>query len=77
MKFLKNLNENVGRVKPYQPGRPIEEVAREMGLDPLGITKLASNESALGVAPSAVEAFRKFSTEAHRYPDGGAYELRK
>lgn len=77
MKFLKNLNENVGRVKPYQPGRPIEEVAREMGLDPLGITKLASNESALGVAPSAVEAIRKFSTEAHRYPDGGAYELRK
>ena len=77
MKFLKNLNENVGKVKPYQPGRPIEEVARELGLDPHGITKLASNESALGVAPSAVEAIKKYSAEAHRYPDGGAYELRQ
>lgn len=77
MKFLKNLNNNVGKVKPYQPGRPIEEVARELGLDPHGITKLASNESALGVAPSAKKAIVKYSEEAHRYPDGGAYELRR
>ncbi|MCM8525524.1 MAG: histidinol-phosphate transaminase [Lentisphaeraceae bacterium] len=77
MKFLKNLNENVGKVNPYQPGRPIEEVARELGLDPHGITKLASNESALGVAPSAKEAIAKYAAEAHRYPDGGAYELRQ
>ena len=77
MKFLKNLNENVAKVNPYQPGRPIEEVARELGLDPDGITKLASNESALGVAPSAIEAIKNFATEAHRYPDGGAYVLRQ
>ena len=77
MKFLKNLNKNVEKVNPYQPGRPIEEVARELGLDPHGITKLASNESALGVAPSAIEAIKKYSTEAHRYPDGGAYILRE
>ena len=77
MKFLKNLNENVGKVNPYQPGRPIEEVAREMGLDPHGITKLASNESALGVAPSAKAAIAKYAGEAHRYPDGGAFELRQ
>ncbi|NQZ57206.1 MAG: histidinol-phosphate transaminase [Lentisphaeraceae bacterium] len=77
MKFLEKINANVAKVNPYQPGRPIEDVARELGLDPHGITKLASNESALGVAPSAIKAIEKFAAEAHRYPDGGAFELRQ
>ena len=77
MKVLDKVNQDVNSIKPYQPGRPIEEVARELGLDPEGIIKLASNESALGVAPSALKAIEKFASEAHRYPDGGAFELRQ
>jgi histidinol-phosphate aminotransferase len=77
MEILKKVNDDVNSIKPYQPGRPIEEVARELGLDPEGIIKLASNESALGVAPSALKAIRDYASEAHRYPDGGAFELRQ
>jgi histidinol-phosphate aminotransferase len=77
MKILEKINENVNSIVPYQPGRPIEDVARELGLDPEGIIKLASNESALGVAPSALKAIQEFAAEAHRYPDGGAYVLRQ
>jgi len=65
------------KVAPYQPGRPIEEVARELGLNPEEITKLASNESPLGVSPKAVRAMRKACSDMHRYPDGGAYYLRR
>ena len=46
MKVLEKLNKNVNKINPYQPGRLIEDVARELGLDPDGIVKLASNESA-------------------------------
>jgi len=60
----------------YEPGRPIEEVAREVGLDPAGIVKLASNENALGPSPMAVRAMKAAAPEMHRYPDGGAYHLR-
>lgn len=77
MKVLEKMNPHVNAVNPYQPGRPIEEVARELGLDPDSIIKLASNESALGVAPSAVKVIQELATEAHIYPDGGAYELRE
>jgi len=65
------------KVSPYQPGRPIEEVARELGLDPEGIIKMASNESPLGPSPKAMRAMKKACSEMHRYPDGGAYYLRK
>jgi len=77
MKVLEKMSPHAARVKPYQPGRPIEDVARELGLDPHGIIKLASNESALGVAPSALKAIAATAAEAHRYPDGGAFELRE
>lgn len=77
MKVLEKINDAVNSIVPYQPGRPIEDVARELGLDPEGIIKLASNESALGVAPSALKAIKEFASEAHRYPDGGAYVLRQ
>ncbi len=62
----------------YQPGKPIEEVARELGLgDPEGIIKLASNENALGPSPRAIEAMRKSAGQMHVYPDGDNFQLRK
>lgn len=73
------------RIKPwvrelavYEPGRPIEEVAREFGFaDPSALIKLASNENALGPSRKAIRAMRRAATEMHRYPDGGAYYLRE
>lgn len=62
----------------YQPGRPIEEVARELGLgDPKSILKLASNENTLGPSPRAVEAMLKHASNMHVYPDGDNYHLRQ
>jgi histidinol-phosphate aminotransferase len=60
----------------YEPGKPIEETAREIGLDPSQIVKLASNENPLGPSPAAKEAMRAALDEAHIYPDGGGYRLR-
>ena len=61
----------------YEPGKPIEHVARELGLDPAGIIKLASNENPFGPSPRAVEAARRALTQGALYPDGGCYELRQ
>jgi histidinol-phosphate aminotransferase len=61
----------------YEPGRPIEEVARAHGLDPAGIVKLASNENPLGPSLRAVEAIRGGLDRLHDYPDGSARELRE
>lgn len=62
----------------YEPGRPIEEVAREMGLASAdAIIKLASNENALGPSPKAVAAMREQVRRMHLYPDGGAFYLRE
>jgi histidinol-phosphate aminotransferase len=60
----------------YQPGRPIDEVAREIGLDPSEVIKLASNENPLGPSPRAIDAMKKAATESHRYPDGTSFHLR-
>jgi histidinol-phosphate aminotransferase len=61
----------------YEPGRPIEEVARELKLRPASIIKLASNENPLGPSPKAVAAMRRALATAHLYPDGGGYYLRR
>ncbi|MBL7077061.1 MAG: histidinol-phosphate transaminase [Kiritimatiellae bacterium] len=62
----------------YEPGRPIEEVARELGFeDAAEIIKLASNENALGPSPLAVEAMRDAALAMHLYPDGGTHYLRQ
>jgi len=61
----------------YQPGKPIETVARELGLDPASIAKLASNESPFGSSPKAMEAVRKWLPEAWLYPDGSGYKLKQ
>ncbi len=61
---------------PYEPGKPVEDVARELGLDPAAIIKLASNENPLGPSPLAVAAMRQALETAHFYPDGGGFHLR-
>jgi histidinol-phosphate aminotransferase len=61
----------------YEPGKPIEDVARELGLDPAAIIKLASNENPIGPSPKAQEAMRELVAEAHVYPDGGGWKLRR
>ena len=60
----------------YETGKPIEETARELGLDPAAIVKLASNENPLGPSPLAREAMRAALDQAHLYPDGGGWKLR-
>ena len=60
----------------YEPGKPVDEVARELGLDPSEIVKLASNENPLGPSPRAVEAMHAALAQAQLYPDGGGYRLR-
>jgi histidinol-phosphate aminotransferase len=60
----------------YEPGKPIDETARELGLDPSQIVKLASNENPLGPSPLAKTAMLQALEDAHIYPDGGGYRLR-
>ncbi|NLW56048.1 MAG: histidinol-phosphate transaminase [Firmicutes bacterium] len=62
-------------ITPYVPGKPIEEVQRELGID--DVIKLASNENPLGPSPQGVEAAKKLLQEAHLYPDGGAVLLKE
>ena len=58
-------------VKPYQPGKPIEEVKRELGLH--DVIKMASNENSLGPSPKAVRAIKKYMGNINRYPEGGCF----
>jgi histidinol-phosphate aminotransferase len=58
----------------YEPGKPVEEVQRELGLE--RVVKLASNEGPYGPFPAALEAIERSFLELNRYPDGGAYRLR-
>ena len=60
---------------PYQPGKPISEVARELGLAEADIVKLASNENPLGASPQAMQAAQAALAEVARYPDGSGYLL--
>jgi histidinol-phosphate aminotransferase len=59
---------------PYEPGKPVDEVQRELGL--ARVVKLASNEGQFGPFPAALEAIARGAPELNRYPDGGAYRLR-
>jgi histidinol-phosphate aminotransferase len=59
---------------PYEPGKPVEEVQRELGL--ARVIKLASNEGQFGPFPAALAAIERGAPELNRYPDGGAYRLR-
>jgi histidinol-phosphate aminotransferase len=63
-------------IAPYQPGKPISELAREMGLDEAGIVKLASNENPLGISPRAKAAMAREMDELALYPDGNGFVLK-
>jgi histidinol-phosphate aminotransferase len=67
----------VRSIAPYQPGKPISEVARELGLDERSIVKLASNENPLGIGPRTRAAIESAVPEIHRYPDGNGFELKQ
>ncbi len=70
-------NRQLRDLAVYEPGKPIEETARELGVDPSTIVKLASNENPLGPSPKALEAMRAALEHAHLYPDGSGFYLRK
>lgn len=72
-----HANPQLRDLVAYEPGKPIEEVARELGLEPSDIVKLASNENPLGPSPKAVAAMRLALEQAQLYPDGGGYRLRQ
>lgn len=69
--------EGVQALSPYQPGKPIDELAREFGLSPDSIVKLASNENPLGPSPRALSAIEKTLADLCRYPDGNGYNLKQ
>jgi histidinol-phosphate aminotransferase len=71
------LNPTLVDLPVYQPGRPIEEVARELGLDPARVIKLASNENPLGPSPRALAAMHTAVAQSHLYPDGNAFYLKR
>ena len=77
MKYAELANTGVQMQPIYEPGKPIEVVAREYGLDAGLICKLASNENAFGPSPKAVDAGAHALKTAHLYPDGVCYELRQ
>ena len=69
--------KGVQALSPYQPGKPIDELARELGLNPDRIIKLASNENPLGPSPKALAAVRDVLDELCRYPDGNGFDLKQ
>ncbi len=67
--------ENITRLIPYTPGKPVSEVERELGIT--NILKLASNENSLGPAPRAIEAVQRMASQMHIYPDAGSHDLKQ
>jgi len=62
-------------IKPYQPGKPVDEVERELGLK--GVIKMASNENPAGPSSKAVEVMKRHAEKMHVYPDGNCYYLKR
>ncbi len=77
MNYAKLANPSVLTQPIYEPGKPIEYVARELGLDPDGIIKLASNENPFGPSPLAVAAASRALQDGQLYPDGGCFAVRQ
>ena len=77
MKFESLVKPAVLTQPVYEPGKPIEYVARELGIEAAGIIKLASNENPLGPSPKAVAAAKRALEHGELYPDGGCFELRQ
>ncbi|MDF1782257.1 MAG: histidinol-phosphate transaminase [Alcanivoracaceae bacterium] len=72
--FIQLANPGVQKLKPYQPGKPIDELERELGIK--DIVKLASNENPLGPGHKALHAAKAALQELHRYPDGSGFRLK-
>ncbi|MEK6538854.1 MAG: histidinol-phosphate transaminase, partial [Nitrospirota bacterium] len=70
--MLKFVSDSIKNLVPYQPGKPIEELEREIGIK--GVIKLASNENPLGASRKAIDAIKEYmDKKVHRYPDGGGF----
>lgn len=76
MSLWPNANPHLQNLVSYEPGKPVEDLARELGIAPADILKLASNENPLGPSPKALDAIRGALERVHFYPDGGGYYLR-
>lgn len=74
--FLALAQPGVQQLSPYVPGKPVDELARELDIDPATIVKLASNENPLGASPRALAAIRDELAELTRYPDGNGFALK-
>ncbi|MBY0379843.1 MAG: aminotransferase class I/II-fold pyridoxal phosphate-dependent enzyme, partial [Burkholderiales bacterium] len=72
--LFERANQYIRDIKPYQAGKPIEEVERELGIS--NIIKLASNENPLGASPKALYAIKKIMGNTHIYPDASYQRLR-
>ena len=72
--MLKYVSDNIKNLVPYSPGKPIEELERDLGIR--GSIKLASNENPLGPSKKAIEAVDRHLNRINRYPDGGGYYLK-
>jgi histidinol-phosphate aminotransferase len=77
MSLWQQANPQLRELISYEPGKPVEDLARELGIQPGDIIKLASNENPLGPSPKALAAMRDALERAHFYPDGGGYYLRE
>jgi histidinol-phosphate aminotransferase len=75
MSLAERVKRHIAELKPYEPGKPIETLERELGI--VGSIKLASNENPLGPSPKAVAAIQRAAAGVHRYPDGAAHRLRQ
>lgn len=67
------VGQNIEKLIPYVPGKPVEELEREMGIK--NAVKLASNENPLGPSPKGIAMIKKYIKQLHRYPEGGCYYL--
>jgi histidinol-phosphate aminotransferase len=72
--IAKRVKPWIAALTPYQPGKPIDELERELGIS--DVVKLASNENPLGPSPRAIEAVQRVLANVHRYPDGASFALR-
>src|SRR6476646_7378707 len=70
-----HVHPDIAALSPYVPGKPVEELQRELGLT--RVIKLASNENPLGPSPKAMAVINEGIATLHRYPDGGAFRLRQ
>jgi histidinol-phosphate aminotransferase len=76
MSVASQAPDYIRAITPYEPGKPISELAREMGIAEAAIIKLASNENPLGISPAAREAADRALADIARYPDGNAFALK-